>query len=67
MKNYLHVENCPNWKKFWILIDESNGHSGARTYFWVFGTKKEARNHKREQSKKEFGAKLSKPIKVINK
>ena len=64
MNNYLHLENCQEWNKIWIMFDLSNGHKGGRTYFWVFPTKKQALEHRKNQHKMEFGAKLSHPILV---
>lgn len=63
VEQYMHVTS-PKWKQFWILMDEDNGHAKYRTYFWVFGTKKEATKHRSKQHKMKFGARLSQPIKV---
>ena len=60
IKNYITI---PEWGKFWLLWDLSNGHKGYRGYMWVFRTKKEAISHRREQHK-NGGAKLSLPQKV---
>lgn len=62
MNNYLHLENCQEWNKIWIMFDLSNGHKGGRTYFWVFPTKKQALEHKRKQHKMKLHAKLSIPL-----
>jgi len=55
------------WRRAWIMWDLDNGHAWSkgdpgRGYLWVFKTKKEAIEHKRQQRKMEFGAKLSKPF-----
>lgn len=63
--NYMHVIS-PTWKQIWLMFDTSNGHAKGRTYFWVFGTKKEAMTHRRQQHKMKFHAKLSLPIRISN-
>lgn len=63
MKNYIQTP----YKKFWVLFDLDNGHCGkndtGKGYAWIFSTKKEAIQHKRNWPAPKY-AKLSKPIKV---
>ncbi len=54
----------PDFGKFWICFDLSNGHKGGRGYAWIFRTKKEAIEHRKYQHKKKSGAKLSFPFKI---
>jgi len=65
-ERYYNVEcyvSLPDWGRFWLMWDMSNGHKGGKGYMWVFRTKKEALDHKRDQ-KKRGGASLSLPQKV---
>lgn len=54
----------PVWKQIWIMFDQSNGHSKGSTYFWVFGTKREALEHRRKVHKLKDSVKLSYPQKI---
>lgn len=63
MDNYHHTKS-PVWKQIWIMFDLSNGDSKGRTYFWSFGTKKEALEFRKETHKNPASARLSHPIKV---
>lgn len=65
--NNYHSVYSPSWKTFWILIDLDNGHKSGNTYFWTFGTKKEALKHRKMQHTRKHGARLSYPIKVGDK
>jgi len=56
------------YKKFWVLFDLDNGHKWGKNdagkgYAWIFSTKKEAIQHKRNWPAPKY-ARLSKPIKV---
>lgn len=59
--NYITI---PDFCKFWMMWDLSNGHKGYRGYIWIFRTKKEAMDHRRKQHKSKTGARLSIPIKM---
>jgi len=57
------------WRRAWIMWDLDNGHANSQNdsgkgYFWVFKTKREALEHRKEQNKLIFGAKLSKLFKI---
>lgn len=57
------------WRRAWIMWDLDNGHAWGKNdsgkgYMWVFPTKKEALAHKKEQSARKHGAKLSAPFKI---
>ena len=61
--NYFSIV-ATKWNRIWILFDLSNGHAGGKTYFWVFGTKAEALEHRKKQHKKKKNARLSYPVKI---
>lgn len=55
------------WRRAWLVFDLDNGHSwglndSGKGYVWVFKTKKEATNHKKNRPK--HSVRLSPPIKV---
>ena len=49
----------------WLVFDLNNGHPGVRQYVWWFRTRKEARDHIREQRSNPRNARLSAPTRWI--
>jgi len=54
----------PNRKQVWIVVDLDNGDEIKGYYFWLFKTRKEARDHIKMQNKQPNCASLSQPIKM---
>ena len=57
------------WRRMWIMWDLDNGHAchkndPGKGYAWIFKTRKEALNHRRQQHKRKHRSRLSMPIKI---
>lgn len=54
-----------NWDEAYILWDKDNGsQQGNVGYIWVFPTKQDAEEHRKEQHSKKYNARLSGPMVV---
>jgi hypothetical protein len=58
--SYILVRN----KTIWIMEDRFNGDMAKGSYLWIFNTRKEALDHRREQHKLKHASRLSMPQKV---
>lgn len=54
-----------NWDEAYVLWDKDNGSQpGNVGYIWVFPTKRDAEEHRKQQHSKKYNARLSGPMVV---